>query len=859
MLEILSHLKEGATVITPNNRLSKKLETQFLQTIEKELVPQPLCFPFTRYVHLLYEYWRMNQTQISHPLILSPAQERFIWSEIIKNDPDITPHDGLIQEVMDAFKRIEQWQVDIHHDAFKEKPQTAQYQTWHLSFLKQTKELGYISEDQLLNHLLQSGSSINPYDDACFGQIASLKSNQQLKSCVIWYCFDELTPQQKALQRALDAAGIKQIEKDVLEPSNESRDIQVYSTQNAEDEIHHVLHWLKETLLSGKKRIVWIVPHLESQATKIERHIHDAFDESLINISLGKKLLDYPLVSHAIEWLRLKQSQLKRHQINLLLFSSFLKSAETEFIRRSDFLEKHHNHLDEEIRTADFCKLLEGHCPILAKIILELVDYPSAAKPSEWAIFFKTRLRNLGFPGESPLNSASFQCFERFMDLIDEFSKLDFLRSQFSAKMALATFETMAKQTIFQAKIPETQIEVLGLLEASGCTFDALWMSGLTDQSFPKKAQASAFIPLSLQKTLNMPHSSSHREWTLATKLWDRILRSADQCFFSYPEMQGDCPMRPSSLMSHHDRISLPVRPNLQNETELTEMDEDYCIALNDQEMKTASVSLLANQARCPFKAFAAQRLAAKKISPMRFGPDLALRGQMLHRILELLWLDLKDQDGLLSHTPETLKELIKQLIHSTLEKMTATYTQTFPPICHEVEISRLSQMIEASLDWERNRSYFKIAALEKTFHFDLAGLEFKLRIDRIDELSSAENWVIDYKTTLPPKKNWFDERPEFPQLLVYALILPSIHSLIYLEFKNGQIRASGIAKDDPKILGISPIKNTESWEDLRQIWHERLTHLANEYQRGESHPKPKHDSICQTCDFPALCRIKGP
>src|SRR4029079_3574934 len=109
-------------------------------------------------------------------------------------------------------------------------------------------------------------------------------------------------------------------------------------------------------------------------------------------------------------------------------------------------------------------------------------------------------------------------------------------------KEALDALTHLIENTIFQAKKTNAPIQISGLLEASGCEFDSLWVMGLTDQCLPQNTRLSAFIPPQLQRELLMPHSLPARELQFAKQTLQRLQRGSDTTVFSYSKLQGDNP-----------------------------------------------------------------------------------------------------------------------------------------------------------------------------------------------------------------------------------------------------------------------------------------------------------------------------
>ena len=174
-----------------------------------------------------------------------------------------------------------------------------------------------------------------------------------------------------------------------------------------------------------------------------------------------------------------------------------------------------------------------------------------------------------------------------------------------------------------------------------------------------------------------------------------------------------------------------------------------------------------------------------------------------------------------------------------------------------EIEYSRLKRLVLACLSWEKQRPPFTIAALEQSYSLNLAGLEIKVRVDRLDKVED-KTWVIDYKSTLPTSKPWNEERPQEPQLLLYALLNEEINTLLLMQIKTGKIVCSGLSETKSDIKGISCLKKEENWQETRAYWQEQLSSLAQEILTGYCPPQPVTTSICSYCDFKNLCRINN-
>lgn len=839
---MLQHaLHNGAMLITPNNRLSNQLLRDYFYQYDNHdtLLEKPTCLPYQTFLKSLYATLRDQTPQINHPILLSRTQERLLWQQILRQQPYHAYHDGLLKEVQNAWDHCQHWQIKINDPAYAYTPQTRQFQHWQTLFQAELKTKQAITENQLVDYLLQQESP-------------RLTASKHL----IWACFDDFTPQQHALQQTLEQQGVIQDYYDLDTPNAEAYQ---YKARDPDDEWQQMILWTKARLAAGDQRIILVIPDLQRVASRLQRFLTQHFSEHAYNLSLGKNLLQYPLVNHALEWLTLNET-LSHQQACLLLQSPYLHGSQYEYLARSEWLDQSTLLREPMIPTSFFYEACQTKAPELSRILKNKVPYPEHASLMTWASLFKQRLAALGFPGEYALDSESYQCFQRFMTLFDEFIALSVIQSEMPLEEALNALRSLAQQTIFQYKQPETSVLILGLLEASGCQADSMWICGLTDQCLPQSMRLSAFIPHPLQRQLDMPHASNERELRLAKQLIERLQSSCEHLIFSYPGLTGEQPNLPSPLIASHLSYHA-LTESVCDHCQLIEIEENYQLPLVDQEQVTGGTSLLANQAQCPFKAFAAHRLHAKTPEPLQEGLDARDRGQLIHRVLESVWQILKTQQALLLLSHSELDNLLKRLINQTLNHLLQSKAMTYPPLLKQIEEARLMRLLHACLEWEKQRPPFEVFAIEQTETVSLADLTFNIRMDRVDQIQPndpsqpVQKCVIDYKTSLPLKP-WREERPEAPQLLLYALTNDHINALLFLQLKSGRVTCHGLSEESLSIDGVQIIKKDESWPEFQITWQQRLTHLAEEFKQGHCTPTPLSTTTCQVCAFQNLCRI---
>ncbi len=843
-ITLLAYMSQGAIIVTPNNRLSRQLLNDYGQSVTEKLktIPKPLCFSYQHFLEHWFNQIRHRVPSLDHPLLLSNHQQRHLWQQIIQKQSSYPCSDGLVNEIQDAWKRCQYWHIHIDDPAFFQTPQTRQFQQWQHLFQSKLTQQAAITAEQLASYV-----SSFPM------QLAKHSAK------IIWVCFDDYTPQQQTTQQILTNHGYQLYHYDLARAPSVSFQ---YPAIDQPDEYQQMITWIQSRLAAGDQRIGIVVPDIQTHGTMIQRLFDRHLSDNQFNLSLGKKLTDFPLVAHALHWLQLNQTELTNHQAHLLLSSPYLAGSQTEYVARTDLHQNGHLLREAQIPFTEFLNTYQTKIPILATALIQIESYPDHASLLTWINLFKQRLSQLGFPGEYTLDSAQYQCLQRLLNLFDDWMTYAIVTPSMSRQQAIATLSDLAKNTIFQLKQPTTPVLVLGLLEASGCHFDSIWVTGLTDQCLPQKIKLSGFIPLHIQRTHQMPHASVDKELQLAKQLIDRLLQACQTIIFSYPQLLGDLPNLPSPLIVHLPLYkALPIISPSQPLLEI--FSEDYQLPLLPSEKVTGGTSLLANQAKCPFRAFSAHRLHAnERQNDVSFGLDASERGKILHHMMELFWQQVGSHQQLKSMTQTVLNQLVQDVIMRAIHSVTRSKYQSFPLIAQEVEYQRLYHLIGNILDFEKQRPPFIVEKIEQSFTINLAGLDFQIRVDRLDRVidqtgsSDSYKMVIDYKSTLPSTKPWKQTRPEAPQLLLYALLDDHIKALLLMELKSGHVCFQGLSEKETSIPCMQSLNQDETWSSYQHEWQQQLSNLAEEFKQGLCSPRPSKAETCSKCAFQNLCRI---
>jgi RecB family exonuclease len=155
----------------------------------------------------------------------------------------------------------------------------------------------------------------------------------------------------------------------------------------------------------------------------------------------------------------------------------------------------------------------------------------------------------------------------------------------------------------------------------------------------------------------------------------------------------------------------------------------------------------------------------------------------------------------------------------------------------------------------------FVVRLSEKEFEDVRVGpLRLNVRMDRVDEVSGGEV-LIDYKTGDASPNDWLTERPDAPQLPLYAILSEAdrLKGVAFGLVRAGEGRGlKGYASEEGLLPGkLTKLKEASTFEAQVERWREVLIALAEEFYAGEARVHPKnYPTTCARCGQRVLCRL---
>jgi len=237
--------------------------------------------------------------------------------------------------------------------------------------------------------------------------------------------------------------------------------------------------------------------------------------------------------------------------------------------------------------------------------------------------------------------------------------------------------------------------------------------------------------------------------------------------------------------------------------------------------------------------------LAAEALDEPVEGLDARARGLLLHTLMKELWTELKGSAGLAGDVGPAIERAAKAAVAE------AKLDDPFASLEHK----RLTKLAWEWLEVEREREPFEVVAMEEKRKLAVAGLELNGRIDRMDKLEAGGHALIDYKTGKPTPNEWLGERPDDPQLPLYALnAKEDISAVAFAKLRTGEMRYMGFSDRDELIPSVKPAKD---WKALLAGWKKEIESLGAGFASGDARVDPKKLlQTCRYCDLQPLCRV---
>ncbi|WP_047487678.1 PD-(D/E)XK nuclease family protein [Terriglobus sp. TAA 43] len=882
--DLMTAMQRGATVLTPNVRSARTLTRLYDAERRAEGLTawQPArVFSWSGWTSSLWnEAILLGHVQ---SVLLNSLQEQSLWMRILEASGDLGLQSArsVARQCSRAMRLLGSSDLE---DTFARTPASAvsdaaAFHGWYRDFLSACQS------EQLLpsSHLDAELSSL-------FRRNTSITEKEY-----ILYGFDALLPSQRSLLSALEhaSATIEHLPADMPQQTSPT----LVRCDDPHAEIDACCQWVRDTLATNPTaRIAIVVPDLQECRSVLERTLRvtvapwledvtQPHSSSPYEFSTGRPLPQLPMVADALLLLRWCASAVSVEDAGAILRSPFIslapspeRGAELEaWTLRNTRKFRSATGLSGTITLRESQRLLHKEDPHTSSHVEELAKAaaPWTQSTHSFASFSdgaRKLLETAGWPGND-LDSNEFQAQQRWNEVLDRVATLDLLGGHTTFAEWLETLTATLHETIFAPENTGAPIQVMTPSEAAGNTSDFLWFLHADEQTWPQHTSSSPLLPARFQRALRMPGSDTLVDEESAQQITLRCFNSAATACFSYAAARSEGESRPSPLVS--------ALPGVQRENAFVSSTptaiplEDHVDPLSLPDLSgiaSGGVGILTEQAQCGFRAFALHRLQTREMESIEAGLSAGERGDEVHTALQLFWDNCKTHEQLstLNKTRyddgTTARDTL--LAECIAQALPARPAAGWDSAYIEVQRKRLHRLLSDWLDFESLRKPFWVEGMEvEVDEAHIGPLAMNLRVDRIDRIPLADGseatLLIDYKTGSAERKDWFGDRPDAPQLPLYAIAsgIPDVQGIAF-----GRVRVGRLGMNfeemlaDRALLGdqASKGRRTEpTFAERMEEWQHDLTTLAEAFARSEAVVEPKDYLItCKRCPSRLLCRV---
>jgi ATP-dependent helicase/DNAse subunit B len=717
-------------------------------------------------------------------------------------------------------------------------------------------------------------------------------------------------------------------------PSSFSKDIRLLSAVNAREEVSLIAAGVKQSLKQGTPpdSILVAFPALDEYGPLVE----EIFTDYGIpyNRALGRQLSSSPVATSVISLLRVVQEEFSGPSLVRVFSAPFLKFGETpdlapaldKFLRDHGITGGRHKLLSvqkRQIRGDSGNDILTGPLKDIFDC-LEPFSRKEAASLSSWMERFAhllawSRLGARVALIKGPLNT-NLQAYKKMKDTLTSISQAGKFFPGY--RYTFNEWFFLLKKTFMHARFqvpPEDEggVQILGIEESMGHSWNEIYLGGLVDGAFPQRLPQNIFLPELVLEAMGVRTLEKAR--LNAAGHFYRLVLSTDKITLTYPENAGDRPLVPSPFLEElaplrqaglvnrgiektssiqcslriEECHSIPelakaisLEKNVQVLTEIrnsgirgsagiaaaiAEAPPVPAPAVLPDGKRTFTVTELDLYLRCPYDYLVTKILhlepleeATEDISPLD-------RGSKVHAILRNFYLAWSTPVS--REVRHEARELLKKLADAAFAEEADTFRNR-----REKQLF-LTVMAERFLDgeeefWKQDMRPVYLEQKIDRFPLVLANgeeVELSAKIDRIDVDKNGNFIIVDYKTGKYPLPR-MDVDQEIFQLPVYAVMAtalknnnPELKRVIGLAYYDlaGKTEAGArdvvlfneeVRDDHPS---SKPKASSKSSEEFETILHRSMGKARKAIEgilKGDFTSKPQDENRCRFCPLEMMC-----
>lgn len=770
-------LRDSSQVITASRRLARALQSEYSRSMLAAGAKAWRSPAILSWQDWVAQRVADSSSPADLPLAITTQQSRVLWERCLRREvTDPLLNIGLLaRQSRDTWHRLCEWRVQL-----AELQQAARNRDQRLFARAAANYVSILEQEHWV-------------DEAGLPDLAAaeiLAGRSRLAGNLTLAGFDRLTPQQQLLADAVLRSGRAVA---LAVEDTQLGEVALYRADNQEAELRAAGVWAREQMQrEPDARIAIVVTQLEQDAARSLRLLKEGLipgwqnaglrANSVINVSYGRKLIEYPAIAAALLALRWLHSDLTTVEVSQLLLTSLLDANACDELTRVELRLRQQPDQSWTPRVllaavASRHAFPDGRAALdRIRIIAEQRErLPKRQSPAAWVALFDELLQQLQWPGTAALESNEFQLVNRWRELLNDVARLEFVSATMTAAEALGRITSIASETVYQPESDAAVVQIMGPLEAAGLQFDKLWITGLSDRNWPPPARPLSLVARDLQRAAGMPDATPADTLDYATRVIRRLTASAGQIVVSFPATRDDVQQSASELLHGLAMSALPhtADPGWNagrhfDTCRLVLEELDSAPAVSATEIIAGGATTIQRQSVDPFAAFATGRLGVRTLWPIAAGLPASIRGSLIHAALHRLYEECPSRNQIRAWTSVEVEDRTERAVQAAFRPHESHADAVLRRLL-QLEKARVRKLLAGVIALDSTRENFQIHAVEQKFAVSIAGANLRLRLDRADINDAAEVLIIDYKTGAAKQLLGGDKNPRDLQLVVYA------------------------------------------------------------------------------------------
>ena len=638
----------GTLVLTVNNRLARRLTLELagLLRAERQVSELPRIVPLSAWLAESANELAFDAGGDMPAYRLDSFATQMVWTEAIRAEEAervLLDARQAARLAMDADLLMDEWELRVPSGA--DTDEYKGFARWRLRYREALAELDAEDANQGYARVLDA-----------LGQ-GRLATPQRL----VLAGFTEVSPRFARLLDAFAAQGsdIGQWRDAQRAPAQPRR----FEAPDQGSEWRAAASWAATQLqVHPTGRYAIVSPQLEAESVFARRVLgqalagRDGAPALAFNVAVGRPLDEWPMARAALAWLRALAECADGkgcgvQTLGAALLAGHCAGDVRERSRLSAIDARWRRDARQRVSAQEWRRQL-SMTPVLAQAWNQAMDIWTQggrkASCDVWMPRMKAALTALGFPGEAALDSVAYQVMGALGEALGSFSALAPAAGKLGGQAAVRLLESVARTATFQPqRDPSARLDVLGLLEAEGGYWDGVWVLGLTDDVLPASPKPNPLLPLAVlrQARARAPRPNANANGPKACMRRCAAARR-DHC---QPCAHGRR-ARTAPVAADRGRraAGLDARPAGGGRAPAAGVAGRPARPAAGAGRPWRRRSGRARHAGAqPLWAFVRHRLGGRAMAAYADVAAISVRGQFLHRALELAWGMLPDQDAL--------------------------------------------------------------------------------------------------------------------------------------------------------------------------------------------------------------------